>query len=50
MFAERLARWQIAPSRDIAHIITLPHVTRAMIDAVVAEVAASLDRTKEPSR
>jgi len=47
---EVLARWQIAPSRDIAHIITLPHVTRAMIDAVVAEVAASLDRTKEPSR
>ena len=29
---EVIARWQIAPSRDIAHIITLPHVTRRMID------------------
>ena len=42
--AEVLARWQIAPSHDIAHIITLPHVTRAMIDAVVADVAGSLNR------
>lgn len=41
-----LARWQIAPSHDIAHIITLPHVTRAMIDAVVADVAASLNRSE----
>ena len=45
--AEVLARWQIAPSRDIAHIITLPHVTRAMIDAVVADVASSLKQPKE---
>lgn len=48
--AEVLARWQIAPSRDIAHIITLPHVTRAMIDAVVADVASSLPQPKEPNR
>lgn len=47
---EVLARWQIAPSRDIAHIITLPHVTRAMIDALVADVASSLHQPKEPSR
>ena len=39
---EVIARWQIAPRHDIAHIITLPHVTRAMIDAVVADVARSL--------
>jgi histidine decarboxylase len=39
---EVLARWQMAPSHNIAHIITLPHVTQAMIDAVVADVAASL--------
>ena len=45
--AEVLARWQMAPSRDIAHIITLPHVTRAMIDAVVADVASSLNQPKE---
>ena len=43
---EVLARWQIAPSRDIAHIITMPHVTRAMIDAVVADVATSLHQPK----
>lgn len=39
-----IADWQIAPSRDIAHIITLPHVTREMIDRVVHDVAASLPR------
>jgi len=42
---EVMARWQIAPSRDIAHIITLPHVTRRMIDAVVSDVAASLGKS-----
>jgi histidine decarboxylase len=44
--AEVLARWQIAPHLDIAHIITLPHVTRAMIDAVVTDVVASLNKPK----
>ena len=44
---EVIARWQIAPNRDIAHMITLPHVTRPMIDAVVADVAASLDKTRK---
>jgi len=39
---EVLARWQIAPNRNIAHIITLPHVTPAMIDRLVCDVAASL--------
>jgi histidine decarboxylase len=34
-------RWQMAPSHDIAHIITMPHVTGAMIDRVVADVAAT---------
>ncbi|MBM3492716.1 MAG: histidine decarboxylase [Armatimonadetes bacterium] len=36
-------RWQIAPSRDIAHIITMPHVSKAMIDRAVADVADSLE-------
>ena len=35
-------RWQIAPSRDIAHIITMPHVTKDIVDRAVADVAASL--------
>ena len=30
-----LRKWQIAPSQDIAHIITMPHVTRETVDAVV---------------
>ena len=29
--------WQIAPLRDIAHVITMPHVTREMIDEFVEE-------------
>ena len=28
-------KWQLAPYEDIAHLITMPHVTRATIDAVV---------------
>jgi histidine decarboxylase len=47
---EVMERWQLAPSRDIAHIITMPHVTRAMIDAVVADVAASLRKPMEQNR
>lgn len=37
--------WQIAPSGDIAHIITMPHVTRSMIDKVVAETIAQTHQT-----
>ena len=42
-----IARWQIAPSRDIAHIITMPHVTRDMVDRLVADTAESLGLTKQ---
>ena len=28
-------KWQIAPYEDIAHLIAMPHVTRATVDAVV---------------
>lgn len=38
-----LDKWQIAPWRDIAHIITLPHVTADIIDEFVDDVAADLD-------
>lgn len=41
---EVIARWQIAPKGDIAHLITLPHVTCESIDRVVADVAQSLSR------
>ena len=32
---EVVHRWQIAPYQDIAHIITMPQITRETIDAVV---------------
>ena len=32
-----LFQWQLAPLGDIAHLITMPHVTRGMIDQVVAD-------------
>ncbi len=33
--ARVIRKWQIAPYEEIAHIITMPHVTREMVDAVV---------------
>ena len=38
--AEVFRKWQIAPEGKIAHIITMPHVTREMIDELVADCAA----------
>ena len=32
-----LFQWQLAPLGDIAHLITMPHVTRQMIDQVIAD-------------
>ena len=32
-----LFQWQVAPLGEIAHVITMPHVTREMIDQVVAD-------------
>ena len=37
---EVFRKWQIAPEGDEAHIITMPHVTRDMIDELVADCAA----------
>ena len=33
--AEVILKWQLAPYEDIAHMLTMPHVTRETIDAVV---------------
>ena len=30
--------WQLAPLEDIAHIITMPHVTREIVDKVIADI------------
>ncbi len=32
-----VAKWQLAPYQDIAHIITMPHVTRELIDQVAED-------------
>ena len=34
-------RWQMAPFEDVAHIITVPNVTRDKIDAAVADCVAN---------
>ncbi len=36
---EVFRKWQMAPEGDIAHIITMPHVSREMIDELVADCA-----------
>ena len=33
--AEVILKWQLAPYEDIAHMMTMPHITRETIDAVV---------------
>lgn len=33
-------KWQVAPYRNLGHLITMPHVTEAIIDEFVADVAA----------
>ena len=36
-----LKKWQIAVSHDIAHMITMPHVTRELVDELVGDVAGT---------
>ena len=33
-------KWQMAPYEDVAHILTMPHVTREKIDAAIADCVA----------
>lgn len=37
-----MERWTIAPRKNIGHMIVMPHVTRPIIDAFVADFAAAL--------
>ncbi len=41
-------KWQLAPYEDIAHLITMPHVTRETIDLVIADCLEQqpLERTQ----
>ena len=43
---EVVQAWQLAPLGDIAHVITMPHVTRAMVDEIVDACAQSGDSTE----
>ena len=36
---EVVAKWQLAPLEDIAHVIAMPHVTRALIDEIAEDCA-----------
>lgn len=36
--AEVMQKWQIAPYKDIGHIITMPHVTRDIVDELVHDM------------
>jgi histidine decarboxylase len=38
-----MKKWIIAPKKGISHIITLPHVTEAIIDEFAADFAAALE-------
>ena len=38
---EVVAKWQLAPYQDIAHVITVGHVTRDLIDRVAVDLAAA---------
>ena len=36
---EVVRKWQLAPFQDIAHMIAMPHVTKEIVDALVADAA-----------
>jgi histidine decarboxylase len=36
-----LEKWQIAVFRDIGHMITMPHVTRDLVDELVGDIAGT---------
>ncbi len=39
-------KWQLAVHGDIAHLITLPHVSHRAIDTVIKQVSSDLKKTK----
>jgi histidine decarboxylase len=40
--ADMMKKWSIAPKKGIGHIITLPHVTEALLDEFVNDFASSV--------
>lgn len=48
---EILRKWQVAPFRDIAHIITMPHVQKATIDCFIQDLLKDHSQSvKTPSK
>lgn len=43
---EVLHKWQLAPQANIAHIITMQHVTREMIDEIVSDCVNGITETQ----
>ena len=43
-----ISRWQMAPCGSVAHLITMPHVTTAIVDRVTSEIAAALAAQPRP--
>ena len=43
---EVLHKWQLAPQANIAHIITMQHVTREMIDEIVSDCVNGISETQ----
>ncbi len=41
-----MKKWMIAPKKGVGHIITLPHVTEAVIDEFTADFASALGKAK----
>jgi histidine decarboxylase len=42
-------KWQLATAGDIGHIVCMPHVTRAQVDALLEDILASQQDQKEVS-
>ena len=46
---EVVRKWQLAPYEDIAHLITMPHVTRDTIDMVVDDCLEDIQKNRSAS-
>ena len=40
---EVISKWQLAPHRNLAHLITMPHVNREMVDRLVDDCLAGFE-------
>ena len=47
--ASLASRWQLAVNGPVTHLITMPHVTRERVDALVDDLAASLSASASAS-